>query len=152
MRRILRENGLSIVLFGLFLVFVPAQSFVGLSEYNSNQAQHGSPGVDYVEYVRSLRMRGDEPPDYLLHAGSPARDEPGEIVDGEIVGEFTEIATTPAPTEHARGSSDARARRNRLVAVAGVALLAVVLARRILRRRRRAVAAVDVDARADEAS
>lgn len=53
MRRILRENGLSIVLFGLFLVFVPAQSFVGLSEYNSNQAQHGSPGVDYVEYVRS---------------------------------------------------------------------------------------------------
>lgn len=53
MRRIARDNGLSIVMFGLFFIFLAAQSFVGLSEYNSDQIEHGKPGVGYLGYLGS---------------------------------------------------------------------------------------------------
>jgi uncharacterized protein DUF6766 len=53
MRRILRENGLSIVLMSLFLVFWLGQSFVGHREHNSEQRQHGQPEVAYGSYLRS---------------------------------------------------------------------------------------------------
>ena len=53
MRRFLRDNGLSITMFGLFLVFVTAQSVAGFSDYNSTQKEHGQPPVGYVQYLRS---------------------------------------------------------------------------------------------------
>ena len=53
MRRFLRDNGLSITMFGLFFVFVAAQSVVGLSDYNSTQREHGRPPVGYVQYLQS---------------------------------------------------------------------------------------------------
>jgi len=53
MRRILRENGLSIVLVSLFLLFWVAQSVVGNHEYNSEQQEHGQPGLGYASYIRS---------------------------------------------------------------------------------------------------
>ena len=53
MRRLLRDNGLSIVVFTLFFAFVVGQSIVGLLDYNSTQKEHGSPPVGYVEYLRS---------------------------------------------------------------------------------------------------
>ena len=53
MRRFLRENGLSIAMFGLFLVFVAAQSVAGLLDYNSTEEEHGRPPVGYVEYLAS---------------------------------------------------------------------------------------------------
>lgn len=42
MKRILRENGLSIVLAVLFVVFLVAQSITGLYRYNDEQKIHGS--------------------------------------------------------------------------------------------------------------
>jgi hypothetical protein len=53
MRRILRENGLSIVLVSLFLVFWIGQSVVGNHEYNSEQQEHGQAGLAYASYLRS---------------------------------------------------------------------------------------------------
>jgi hypothetical protein len=53
MRRLLRDNGLSIVTFGLFFVFVSAQSVMGLLDYNSTQKEHGQRPVSYVQYLGS---------------------------------------------------------------------------------------------------
>src|SRR5215213_8914821 len=53
MRRFLRENGLSIAMFGLFFIFVAAQSVAGLLDYNSTEEEHGRPPVGYVEYLAS---------------------------------------------------------------------------------------------------
>jgi hypothetical protein len=53
MRRLLRDNSLSSTMFGLFFVFVTAQSIVGLSDYNSTQKEHGRPPVGYGQYLGS---------------------------------------------------------------------------------------------------
>lgn len=45
MRRILRENGLSLVLFGLFLLFLAGQIIVGRASYNQDRDVHGQPSV-----------------------------------------------------------------------------------------------------------
>src|SRR5687768_16306945 len=51
MGRLWRENGLSLVMFGLFAVCVVAQSIAGMREYNEDQAAHGQPAVSYGEYL-----------------------------------------------------------------------------------------------------
>ncbi|HEX8772264.1 MAG TPA: DUF6766 family protein [Pyrinomonadaceae bacterium] len=51
MRRILRENGLSIVMFSLFLLSVVGQSIMGFHEYNDDQKDHGQASIGYVEYL-----------------------------------------------------------------------------------------------------
>ena len=38
-----RNNGLSIVLFGLFLVFLVGQSLTGWRAYNRTSGEHGEP-------------------------------------------------------------------------------------------------------------
>jgi hypothetical protein len=53
MRRLLRDNGLSIAMFGLFFVFISAQSVMGLLDYNSTQREHGQRPVSYVQYLGS---------------------------------------------------------------------------------------------------
>jgi hypothetical protein len=53
MRRVLRDNGLSIVMFGLFFVFVAAQSVAGFLDYNSTEREHGRPPVGYIGYLTS---------------------------------------------------------------------------------------------------
>jgi hypothetical protein len=53
MRRLLRDNGLSIAMFGLFFVFVSAQSVMGLLDYNSTQEEHGQRSVSYFQYLGS---------------------------------------------------------------------------------------------------
>lgn len=54
MRRIFRENGLSIVLFtAFFLTFLVGQSLTGHREYNNDQQEHGQPSVSYGEYLTS---------------------------------------------------------------------------------------------------
>ena len=45
MRRVLRENGLSITLLSLFLLFWVGQSVVGHREHNSDQREHLQPEV-----------------------------------------------------------------------------------------------------------
>ncbi len=53
MRRLLRDNGLSIVVFTLFFAFVVGQSIAGFLDYNSTEKEHGRPPVGYAEYLRS---------------------------------------------------------------------------------------------------
>jgi hypothetical protein len=54
MRRFFRENGLSLVLFGLFFVSLFAgQTVVGHREYNHEQEDHGGEPVGISEYLRS---------------------------------------------------------------------------------------------------
>jgi hypothetical protein len=53
-RRIWRDNSLSIVLFGLFLlVLVAGQSLAGLRSYNEEQRDHGEAEVSYGTYLTS---------------------------------------------------------------------------------------------------
>jgi len=56
MRRALRENGLSIVLLSLFLVFWVGQSVAGHREYNSEQQEHDQPEVGYLSYLGSAHF------------------------------------------------------------------------------------------------
>ena len=52
MRRFLRDNGLSLVLFGLFFfAFIVGQSITGHVEYNEDQKEHGQPTVGFTEYL-----------------------------------------------------------------------------------------------------
>ncbi len=51
MRRILRENGLSIVMFTFFLIFLVGQSLTGHKEYNDDQQEHGRPTVTFGQYL-----------------------------------------------------------------------------------------------------
>jgi len=51
MRRVLRENGLSIVLFGLMFLCILGQYLAGRLEYNLDQQEHGQPAVGYSAYV-----------------------------------------------------------------------------------------------------
>ena len=51
MRRFIRQNSLSLVVFGLFALFVVGQSVVGLTVYNEEQQEHGDRPVGYLEYL-----------------------------------------------------------------------------------------------------
>jgi hypothetical protein len=53
MLRIFRNNGLSIVMFAIFLIAVVAQTFVGQGQYNQDQQDHNQPSIGYLEYLRS---------------------------------------------------------------------------------------------------
>jgi hypothetical protein len=54
MQRFLRENGLSLVLFGLFFFsFILGQSLTGHREYNNDQQEHGQPTLSYLAYLGS---------------------------------------------------------------------------------------------------
>ncbi|MET0620674.1 MAG: DUF6766 family protein [Thermoanaerobaculia bacterium] len=53
MRRFVRENGLSLALFGLFLVFLAAHSLTGLRVYNDDAAENGERPIGYVAYLGS---------------------------------------------------------------------------------------------------
>ena len=53
MRRVLRDNGLSIAMFALFLIFLAAQSIAGWKSNNSDNEQHRQPPESYGEYLTS---------------------------------------------------------------------------------------------------
>jgi hypothetical protein len=53
MRRVLRENGLSIVMLGLFLLFLLGQSLAGHRAYNDEQREHDLEELRYVQYLSS---------------------------------------------------------------------------------------------------
>lgn len=57
MRRLLRENGLSIVWLGLFFfTLIFGQTVAGHREYNSDQKAHNRPEVTYGEYLTSAHF------------------------------------------------------------------------------------------------
>jgi hypothetical protein len=51
MRRFLRDNGLSLAMFGCFLVFWVAQSISGFHAANADNRQHHQPPESYPEYL-----------------------------------------------------------------------------------------------------
>lgn len=51
MRRRLRENGLALVLFGIFAVVLVGQSLAGWGDYNAEEQDHGQPPVGYARYL-----------------------------------------------------------------------------------------------------
>jgi hypothetical protein len=53
MKSVWRDNGLSIVLFVLFVAFLAAQSYVGMLEENSELSEHGLPPITYAAYLQS---------------------------------------------------------------------------------------------------
>lgn len=53
MKRFLRDNGLSLVMFGLFAVFLVAQSITGFAVYNDDRREHGEATISYSEYLDS---------------------------------------------------------------------------------------------------
>jgi len=53
MRQFFRNNGLSLVLFGMFLLSLAGQSVSGMQKYNNDQQDHGNPPVSYAEYLAS---------------------------------------------------------------------------------------------------
>jgi len=51
MKKFFRNNGLSIVLLGMFLVFWCAQAFVGRAEYNEERQERGQQPLAVSEYL-----------------------------------------------------------------------------------------------------
>lgn len=49
--RFFRDNGLSVVLFGLFFISIVGQYFTGWKEHNDDQKIHNQPEVGLVEYL-----------------------------------------------------------------------------------------------------
>lgn len=52
-RRFLRENGLSLVLAALFMIFVSGQAVSGWLHYNEENREHGRPPVLFTAYLRT---------------------------------------------------------------------------------------------------
>lgn len=53
MRQFLRNNGLSVVLFAFFAVFLAGQSLVGFRVANAEREDHNQPAQSYGEYLAS---------------------------------------------------------------------------------------------------
>ena len=53
MRRLFRNNGLSIVLMGLFIFTMVGQTLTGFRQYNETQRDHHQPTVGMGEYLKS---------------------------------------------------------------------------------------------------
>jgi hypothetical protein len=53
MRRFLRDNSLALVMFGLFAVFLAAQSVTGWQVDNEDRTEHGEGTLTYANYLRS---------------------------------------------------------------------------------------------------
>jgi hypothetical protein len=53
MRKIWRQNGLSITVFALFIVFLVGQAIAGWLEENHDLEQHGQPAIELAQYLTS---------------------------------------------------------------------------------------------------
>lgn len=53
MKKLLRDNGLSLVLFGLFMLFWTFQAVTGFHVHNEEERLHGKPEVSVAEYLTS---------------------------------------------------------------------------------------------------
>jgi hypothetical protein len=53
MKKVFKNNGLSIVMLGIFVLLEIGLSFVGLKNYNNEQIDHGQNPVTYLEYIKS---------------------------------------------------------------------------------------------------
>jgi len=56
MKRLFKDNGLSLVLIAFFLIFWSGQAVCGFHERNADERQHGRPPVPFVDYLRSAHF------------------------------------------------------------------------------------------------
>ena len=56
MRRWVRENSLSIALFGFFVLFITAQSLTGWRSFNADQTEHHQRTLSYGSYLTSAHF------------------------------------------------------------------------------------------------
>jgi len=56
LRSFARNNGLSLAVFSLFLVFLAGESIAGFHAYNDDRKDHGQPAVSYAEFLTSGRF------------------------------------------------------------------------------------------------
>jgi hypothetical protein len=53
MKSILKNNGLSLVIFAIFFALLAAQSVAGYIQYNKDQQEHNQPTVSYGSYLQT---------------------------------------------------------------------------------------------------
>lgn len=53
MPKIIHDQALTLVLLSLFIISLAGQSVLGLSKYNEDQLQHGTPPIRYLDYLMS---------------------------------------------------------------------------------------------------
>ncbi len=56
LQRLLKDNGLSLVLGSLFIVFLVGHSIAGLLDYNAEQQSHGQQVVGYLSYLTTAHF------------------------------------------------------------------------------------------------
>ena len=56
MRRVIRDNGLSIVLLGLFILALVGQSIAGWSVFNEDRQEHGLGQIGFLAYLLSAQF------------------------------------------------------------------------------------------------
>jgi hypothetical protein len=56
MRRVIRDNGLSIVLLGMFILALVGQSVAGWSVFNEDRQEHGIGGLGFLAYLLSAQF------------------------------------------------------------------------------------------------
>ncbi|MEV0891656.1 DUF6766 family protein [Promicromonospora sp. NPDC050262] len=94
MRRLLRDNGLSLAFITLFLLTLVGQSFVGHAQANEELVQHGRAPMPYLEFVSSSNFVVDVAENWqseflqffmfilatvwLVQRGSPESKQPGD--------------------------------------------------------------------------
>jgi hypothetical protein len=116
MREFFRNNGLSIVLFGLFFFSLIGQFFTGHQEYNGDQKAHGKPTVNYIEYlgeghfIEAVFENWESEflqmgmyvvlTIFLFQKGSSESKEPGTIVRVDMIPEKSLLSEdAPAPVK-----------------------------------------------------
>ena len=107
MRRILRDNGLSLVFLALFLLALAGQSVAGFFRENQELSQHGQPAVDFGSFITSSDFLVDVSENWqseflqffvfiaatvwFIQRGSPESKKPGDEGAGsdedQLVGE-----------------------------------------------------------------
>lgn len=114
MRRVLRDNGLSLAFLLIFLPALGGQSLAGFVDHNEELAEHGQPAVGYLDFISSSDFLVDVAENWqseflqfflfilatiwLIQRGSPESKKPGDEGLGsdedQLVGEH---ARTDSP-------------------------------------------------------
>jgi hypothetical protein len=56
MRQKLRDNGLSLVMFGVFVLLLLSQTLAGYFNYNEDRQAHQQPAITYGQYLGSSHL------------------------------------------------------------------------------------------------
>lgn len=140
MRRFLRDNGLSLAFFAIFVGALAGQSLAGLARENEELLQHGGPPVGYGEFVTSSAFLVDVAENWqseflqfflfilatvwLVQRGSPESKKPGDEGLGSDGDQLVAAHARPDSPHWARtGGVRTRVYSNSLLIVMGAVFL-----------------------------